>query len=151
MATRELTGRKVLLIFVCFFGVIISVNFLLAFQAVSTFPGVEARNSYQASQTFEADRAAQLALGWDVSAGIEGEEFVLRITGPDGEPVRAAELTATLGRATHVNDDRTPQFAYYNGAYRAAEELGPGNWNLRMRAVAEDGTPFRQRIVIYVR
>ena len=151
MATRELTGRKVLLIFVSFFGVVFAVNFLLAYQAVATFPGVEARNSYQASQTFEADRSAQLALGWDVSAELEGEELVLRIIGPDGQPVQVAELTATLGRATHVNDDRTPQFAYYNGAYRAAEPLGPGNWNLRMHAVAEDGTPFRQRIVIYVR
>lgn len=151
MATRELTGRKVFLIFVSFFGVVFAVNFLLAFQAVSTFPGVEARNSYQASQTFEADRAAQLALGWEVSAGLEGEDLVLRILGPDGRPVRVAELTATLGRATHVNEDRVPQFAYYNGAYRAAEQLGPGNWNLRMRAVADDGTPFRQRIVIHVR
>lgn len=151
MATRELTGRKVLLIFVSFFGVVFAVNFLLAYQAVATFPGVEARNSYQASQTFEADRSAQLALGWDVSAELEGEELVLRIIGPDGQPVQVAELTATLGRATHVNDDRTPQFAYYNGAYRAAEPLGSGNWNLRMHAVAEDGTPFRQRIVIYVR
>lgn len=151
MATRELTGRKVLLIFVSFFGVVFAVNFLLAYQAVATFPGVEARNSYQASQTFEADRSAQLALGWDVSAGLEGEELVLRIIGPDGQPVQVAELTATLGRATHVNDDRTPQFAYYNGAYRATEPLGSGNWNLRMHAVAEDGTPFRQRIVIYVR
>ena len=151
MATRELTGRKVLLIFVSFFGVVFAVNFLLAYQAVATFPGVEARNSYQASQTFEADRSAQLALGWDVSAELEGEELVLRIIGPDGQPVQVAELAATLGRATHVNDDRSPQFAYYNGAYRAAEPLGPGNWNLRMHAVAEDGTPFRQRIVIYVR
>lgn len=151
MATRELTGRKVLLIFVSFFGVVFAVNFLLAYQAVATFPGVEARNSYQASQTFEADRTAQLALGWDVSAVVEGEDLVLRIIGPDGKPVRVDDLTATLGRATHVNEDRIPQFAYYNGAYRAAETLGPGNWNLRMRAVAEDGTTFRQRIVIHVR
>ena len=151
MATRELTGRKVLLIFGGFFGVVFAVNFLLAYQAVATFPGVEARNSYQASQTFEADRSAQLALGWDVSAELEGEDLVLRIIGRDGRPVRVEELTATLGRATNVSEDRMPQFAYYNGAYRATEPLGPGNWNLRMRAVAEDGTPFRQRIVIHVR
>ena len=151
MATRELTGRKVFLIFAGFFGVIISVNLVLAFQAVATFPGVEARNSYQASQTFEAERSAQLALGWDVSAAIEGEELVLRISDAQGRPVQVAQLDATLGRATHVNDDRVPGFVYRNGAYRAPETLGPGNWNLRMRAVAEDGTPFRQRIVVYVR
>jgi nitrogen fixation protein FixH len=54
----EMTGRKVLAITVSAFGVIIAVNFLLAYKAVSTFPGLEVPNSYVASQTFDADRAA---------------------------------------------------------------------------------------------
>ena len=38
---RELTGRKVLLIFVIAFGVIIGVNVFMAVNAVRTFPGLE--------------------------------------------------------------------------------------------------------------
>jgi len=151
MATREITGRHVLFFTTGAFGIIIAVNFFMAYSAVSTFPGVEAKNSYVASQSFQADRAAQEALGWDVRAEAENGELVLSITGADGAPVEVADLNATLGRATHVHDDRTPEFVWRDGAYVAPADLGPGNWNLRMTAVAADGTPFRQRVVIYVK
>ena len=49
-----LTGRKVLLIAVVAFGVIIGVNVLMAVKAISTFPGLEVQNSYVASQVFDA-------------------------------------------------------------------------------------------------
>jgi nitrogen fixation protein FixH len=151
MTGKPLTGRKVFLITASAFSVIIAVNLTLAFQAVGTFPGLETKNSYVASQRFDADRAAQEALGWDVALGYEAGNVRLSITGPDGAPVEATTLDATLGRATHVNDDMTPAFVFDGSAYVAPADLGPGNWNLRMRATAEDGTEFRQRIVLYVR
>lgn len=148
---REITGRKVLIGFVSAFGVILTANLTLAFNAVSTFPGIETRNSYTASQNFDRKRAAQLALGWDVTAEIVGDELLLSITDAQGRPVRPAELNAILGKATHVKADTKPAFDYVNGIHVAPVTAGPGNWNLRMKAVAEDGTPFEQRIVIYVR
>lgn len=151
MATREITGRQVLFFTSGAFGIIIAVNLFMAYSAVSTFPGVEAKNSYAASQTFQAERAAQEALGWNVQAVAEDGELVLSITGADGAPVQVASLEATLGRATHVNDDQFPVFQWRDGAYVAPADLGAGNWNLRMTAVAEDGTPFRQRVIIYVK
>ena len=42
---RELTGRHVLAITLTAFGVIIAVNLMMAFKAVSTFPGLETPNS----------------------------------------------------------------------------------------------------------
>jgi nitrogen fixation protein FixH len=148
---REITGRKVLIGFVSAFGVILTANLTLAFNAISTFPGVETRNSYTASQNFDRKRSAQLALGWDVSAEIAGGELRLSITDPQGRPVNPAAINATLGKATHVKADMTPDFAFVNGVHVAPVTAEPGNWNLRMKAVAEDGTPFEQRIVIYVR
>ena len=56
---RTLTGWHVFAIFVGCFSVIITVNLTLAFQAVNTFPGLVTKNSYIASQSFDADRAAQ--------------------------------------------------------------------------------------------
>ena len=35
------------------------------------------KNSYVASQSFDKDRAAQLALAWDVTAKVEGDQLVL--------------------------------------------------------------------------
>ncbi len=57
-----ITGFKVLMFAVAAFGTIIAVNVFMAYKAVSTFPGLEVANSYVASQTFDADRAAQEAL-----------------------------------------------------------------------------------------
>lgn len=150
MTSKPLTGRKVFLIIASAFAVIITVNLTLAFQAVATFPGVETRNSYVASQGFQEKRDAQEALGWTATADVERGELALAFIGPDGAPVAPEIVSATLGRATHVHDDRTPDFVWRDGAYRAPVDLGPGNWNLRLVAEAEDGTLFQRRFPIYV-
>ncbi len=145
-----LTGRKVFFGMAAAFGIIISVNLFLAYSAIKTFPGLEVKNSYVASQNFDADRAAQLALGWDVSADVTDEELHLFINDANGTPVEVAELEATFGRATSVRDDQTPDFTFTGTHYAAPVTTADGNWNLRMVAVAEDGTVFRQRVVVLV-
>ena len=143
---RTLTGWHVLAIFVGCFGVIIAVNLTLAFQAVSTFPGLVTKNSYVASQKFEADRAAQNGLGWTIETALVADELTLRITGTDGQPVQPAIVKATLGRATHVADDLIPAFAWTGEAFKAAAPVDAGYWTLWLEMTAEDGTAFRRRI-----
>ncbi|MCP5038528.1 MAG: FixH family protein [Rhodobacteraceae bacterium] len=149
---KELTGRKVLAITVGFFAVIISVNLYMAFMAVGTFPGLEVKNSYVASQQFDRNRTAQLALGWEVTARIESDELLLSIVDADGVSVVPSQIDATLGRATHLRDDQVLAFTRgQDGVYRAdVGVLAGGNWNLRLKAHAADGTMFQQRIVIYI-
>ena len=147
----QITGRKVLIIAVSSFGVILAANLTLAFNAVSTFPGLEVDNSFVASQNFNQELAEQLALGWEVRASHRDGELALSITDSDGAPVRVAHLDAVLGAATHVRDDQVPDFRFIDGAYRAPVDIGPGNWNIRMHAVAADGTEFRQRVVLHLR
>ncbi|GFE51129.1 RdxH [Roseobacter cerasinus] len=149
-ASKQLTGRHVALIFVSAFTVIIGVNLTLAYKALSTFPGLEVKNSYVASQHFDENRTAQQALGWSVLAQARGDQVVLSITDRAGQPVQVAELDATLGRATHVRDDQAPEFVFDGAAYVAPAVLTPGNWNLRMKAVAADGTVFQQRVILHV-
>lgn len=150
MATKEFTGKKAAAVFVGAFTVIIGVNLVLAFSAVKTFPGLEVKNSYVASQEFDIKRDAQTALGWNVSAKASGGLLVLSITDQNGWPVEVALLEATLGRATHVKDDVEPDFHFDGSAYVAPMELKKGNWNIRMKAVAKDGTEFIQRVVLHV-
>ena len=147
--TRELTGRHVLIGFVVAFGIIISVNIALAVNAVRTFPGLEVKNSYVASQEFDESRAAQEALGWEVSAKVVGGELILTIDDANG-PVQPAIEKAIFGRATSVRDDQVPEFAHNGTAFAAPVMSDGGNWNLRIEARAEDGTLFRQRIVVNV-
>ena len=103
-ADRPLTGARVAAMFVGGFGVIVAANVALAVSAVRTFPGVETRNVYALGQTFEADRAARDALGWDVSGTLDGDRLRLAVTGPRGG-VRPEIVTATFGRATTTARD----------------------------------------------
>ena len=123
----------------------------MAVNAVKTFPGLEVKNSYVASQEFDQRRSAQEALGWSVYASSQGDQLRLEITDADGKPVEVAKLSATLGRATHVQDDQQPEFTFDGQAYVAPAELGPGNWNIRLVARAKDGTEFTQRVILHVR
>ncbi|WP_298839911.1 FixH family protein [uncultured Roseobacter sp.] len=148
--TRELKGRHVAMIFGVAFSVIIAVNLTLAFSAVKTFPGLEVKNSYVASQQFDENRTAQQALGWTVRASALGDKVTLSITDNTGKPVEVSSLDATLGRATHVRDDQRPDFVFDGDAYVAAAALAPGNWNIRMVARNADGTEFRQRVILQV-
>jgi len=147
---RKFTGWHALAIFGGCFAVIISVNLTLAYNAVSTFPGVEVKNSYVASQSFDDRRADQESLGWTVRADAKGGLLILSITDAEGRPVQAGSLDAVLGRATHVQDDRAPEFSFDGRAYVARESLKPGNWNIRMKATSLDGIPFEQRVVLHV-
>ncbi len=145
--STEIKGWHVFAGFACAFGIIIAVNLTLAFNAVRTFPGLEVRNSYVASQSFDRARAAQVALNWDVSAELAGDALVLRIH-EDGRAIAPLIEAATFGRATHVGQDQTPVFEFDGTALRATVQAGPGNWNLRLRARAEDGTLFQQRVIV---
>lgn len=144
---REIKGWHVLAVFAGAFGVIITVNLILAVQAVRTFPGLEVSNSYVASQSFEADRAAQIGLGWEVSARLEGDVLVLTFA-RDGSPISPTIESAVFGRATSVAQDQAPEFVFDGTAFVAPVQAGPGNWNLRIRALSADGTLFQRRIVV---
>lgn len=146
---RTLNGWHVLAMFTLGFGIIISVNLTLAVNAVRTFPGLEVKNSYVASQGFDRDRAAQEALGWDVSANLQGDRLVLRFSAK-GQPVAPEIETAVFGRATSIVADQTPHFVFDGSAFVAPVHAGAGNWNLRIVARADDGTRFQQRLIVGV-
>lgn len=142
---QRITGRAVLGTFVALFGVIIVVNVFMAYKAIGTFPGLEVKNSYVASQNFDADRAAQVALGWTVEHDYRDGvmSFVLRDS--HGMPAPVKTFTATVGRTTHMREDVTPEWFYEGGTFTAPIALAPGNWLIHLEATAPDGTAFRQR------
>lgn len=144
---KPITGWHITALFVLGFGIIISVNVLLAFKAVSTFPGLEVKNSYIASQKFDQKRISQQALNWDVHADLIGEQVVLSITSK-GQPVKANITKALFGRATHTGQDQNLNFRFDGQNYTAPVIAGTGNWNLRLTAYAADGTEFQQRVII---
>lgn len=149
--TVTLTGWHVFAMFVGAFAVIIGVNLTLAFQAVATFPGLVTSNSYVSSQEFDADRAAQDGLGWDVNAQVTDGALHLTITDAADAPVQPKVITATLGRATHVADDVTPVFVWDGTQLSAPVTVEAGYWTLWLNLEAADGTPFRRRIPMQIK
>lgn len=146
-----LTGRKVFMILAGFFGTIIGVNLFMAYMAIGTFPGMDVKNSYVASQSFDDDRAAQLALGWDISVSYQEGELQVVVVDEAGQPADVAKLDALVGRPTHVRDDQSPEFQQRQGVFKARVTLAPGLWNLRLNATSLDGTPFKQRLTFNVK
>ncbi|THD83475.1 nitrogen fixation protein FixH [Aliigemmobacter aestuarii] len=149
----EITGRKVLIFTVTAFGIIIAVNVVMAWKAISTFPGLEVKNSYVASQTFDAERAAQASLGWTLAHDYDAAAGELRLTFSDrqGAPVEVQDLSVLVGRTTMADEDRRPEFVRHLGAYSAPVALAPGKWMLHVKARAADGTAFQQRIDLFVK
>ena len=147
--TREFKGWHMAMITVSAFAVIIAVNGVMAWKAISTFPGLEVTSSYLASQDFDADKAAQLALGWTLKPSYDQVTGQVRLDFLDrtGQPVVLKDLDVLIGRPTESKDDRRPTFTVAaDGAYVATEALGTGKWMMQVHAHAADGTLFQQRL-----
>jgi nitrogen fixation protein FixH len=71
---KPLTGRKVLLMLVAFFGVVIGVNLVMMTLAIQTLPSTEVDSAYSASLAYEKEIATareQTARNWKVDAHVE--------------------------------------------------------------------------------
>lgn len=150
---REFKGWHMLAITVSAFAVIVAVNVGMAWKAISTFPGLEVTSSYLASQDFDAEKAAQLALGWTLTPAYDQATGAIRLafTDASGKPVTLQDLTVVVGRPTEAKDDRSPVFTQGpDGAYAAQEDLAQGKWIMHVTAHAKDGTLFRQRLSFMV-
>ncbi|WP_378942803.1 FixH family protein [Paracoccus sp. R86501] len=143
----ELTGRHVAAMFVGGFSIIIAVNLLLATKAVSTFPGLEVPNSYVASQSFDARRDAQNALGWTSRVNYRDGLLAIVVLDLDGNPAPIRDLTAHIGRPTEARDDIALAL---DAKGRVAVDLAQGMWRLDLAGHADDGTPYQRAIPLKV-
>lgn len=148
---KPLTGRHVLAITVSAFAVIIGVNLVMAFKAVSTFPGLEVQSSYVAGQGFNARRNAQAALGWAVVPRYAEGVLRLDIHTADGRPVEAEALSVLIGRTTTASEDSAPPLTWVRDHYQAAVTLQQGLWMMKLSARAKDGTEVETRVDFWVK
>lgn len=142
MSAKPLTGRKVLAILCGAFGVIVAANLAMLVAATGSFPGLVVKNSYVASQGWDARTAAQRALGWQAAVVHDGSALKVTLSGADGAPVRGLRVTAVVGRPASGREDMTLALAERGGAYAAPLALGPGLWRVAVTATAGDGARF---------
>lgn len=143
MSGRPLTGRKVLVIALASFGVVLAANVTMMFFALDGFPGLVERNPYVAAQKFDAEVKAERALGWSFDADWSGGELRVSARDAAGEPLAGLEVTAVVGRPATDVDDRRVVLSGKDGQYRAPVDLPAGRWRIDILARRGDGAVFR--------
>lgn len=137
-------GAHFAAIMVAFFGVIVTVNLVMARMAGATFGGVVVDNSYVASQHFnrwldEAD--SERALGWKADMRRDADDRLsVEVTGLSDSP---GSLTAIarhpLGRAP----DLALRFKRLeDGRFLSLRPLPTGRWRVRV-VVQSEGRIWR--------
>ena len=154
-AKREFrfTGLHMLACMAAFFGVIIAVNITMATFATSSWTGLVVKNSYVASQKFNAELAeaeAQAALGWTSQLSYQGQQLTFDLRDDAGKVLSPSVVMLSLGRpAFEQKDQQIELTANAAGGYETAITLDNGTWMMRVDAVIGDQT-YRRDLRLFV-
>lgn len=149
------TGWHMLFLMVAFFGTIITVNMILVFRAVGSYPGVDTEQSYRQglayNDTLEA-RAQQRRLEWNADVSVTAErKIILILTDKNNLPVRGLTVVGLLKHPTTTELDVELRFTHnaQTGQYEAqlSQDLVGKKWLLTKAVYAnansntKTGTP----------
>jgi|ETNmetMinimDraft_4_1059912.scaffolds.fasta_scaffold51443_2 nitrogen fixation protein FixH len=145
-----LTGKHVLIGTSCGFALIISVNLVLAYFAVTTFPGLETTNSYLTSKQFNTIEKKQRELGWKTNIHYADEKITLVILDKNNNFIFPKNLNIRLGKATTDREDTSLIPIKSQDSFIINHKLIPGNWLVFIEAVNHEQTIYKQRINLIV-
>ncbi len=134
MTTRVhgFTGRHMLLTTCAFFGVIITVNFTMAYLASSSWSGLVVENTYVASQQFNSKAEAMKAMaasGIVGSLSFKDDAIHYDIRNRDGSPADVDEVTANFKRPVGDHEDFQVTLARTSaGRFQAVHPVAAGDW-----------------------
>ena len=145
-AVRPFTGRRMALIIVAFFGVVISVNVTMAVFASTTFGGKVVDNSYVATQRFIGwleEARAQERLGWSETVRLGSDRHVELDLSHAAAPLAGATIEAEARHPVGREDDVALRFSEVApGRYRSEQALPPGRWRI-LFVIAANGAEKR--------
>lgn len=129
---RTFTGWHMLAVMVAFFGVVISVNVLMAYYATTSWSGILAKNTYVASQDFNkkaAEARAWAAKGYAGDLEVAGGRVIFRLNGPADEIAAVDSVTALFHRPVGEDQDFTLTLVKTGeGRYTTEHAVAPGPW-----------------------
>lgn len=130
------TGWHMMACMAAFFGVIISVNLFMATLAYSSWTGLVVKNSYVASQHFNAKLLAaekQKKRGWRSAIEFHNDEFEIQLYGKNAEKLILTNVELFVGRPAFEHKDRLIKLEHLmDGVYRTKLFLGFGEWDVRI-------------------
>lgn len=149
---KPLSGGMVFRWLAAAFGLIVGVNAVMIFLALTSFSGETETKSYAAGLDYNqtlARVAAQKSLGWRVSGGVapmDGGVIKVAVTLTDaaGKPIDGLDAVATFMRPTVEGADFTIALAGQGGGLYTATATPalPGRWHVRAAFVHGDAEPF---------
>jgi nitrogen fixation protein FixH len=152
--SRPFTGWHMLAILVAFFGVIISVNLLMASYASSSWSGLISKDTYVASQDFNI--AAAKARRWEAE-GFSGKFTVrdnileYRLKGPAAAVGHLTEISAIFHRPVGDKQDFTIKLTKTSdGNFTSGHNLPVGQWIVDLAAIDKGDTVFHEAERIYI-
>jgi nitrogen fixation protein FixH len=159
-APKPLTGTKVFLMLVAFFGVVIGVNVTLAKLAIATLPGTDVDSPYAAGLTYDREISAaqdQAARKWQVNAHIArrtdgGATLQVEARDAAGRPMTGLKFGGRLERPTDKRADLAVDLTEAGiGIYRGdTASVAPGQWDLVIEGEAQGMRVFlsRNRVIL---
>lgn len=139
-------------VFVGMLGLVIAVNGVLIWQALSTFTGVTVGRAYDRGRAYNdvlAEAARQERLGWQAVVGFSGEALSIRVSDKDGAPVPGV-LRGSLERPLSGETRALAIEAEGPGVWRGTSaNLARGQWEAKLVLTGPDGREFdiRERVI----
>jgi len=156
----KLTGLKVLAILIGFFGVIMGVNFVMAYYAIHTFSGMQTEKPYESGLAYNraiADAKAQVSRGWHVDAQVErlaDQSVAIAVVMKDAQSAPIHDVTVLAALRSPIDsklDHNLTLITDQKGAYRGTVDAAAGQWDLEIIAEQAGVTVFKSinRVIIH--
>jgi nitrogen fixation protein FixH len=134
-------------------ALVVVVNGIMAYYAISTFTGVTVPRAYERGRGYEqvlAEAARQDALGWKAEVTLAGGALSVVATDRDGRAI-PGRIEGVLLRPLDGSEVPLDFVARSTGRWAAeALALQRGQWEARLTLYGPDGTPFdiRHRLIV---
>ncbi|APG84807.1 FixH family protein [Sinorhizobium americanum] len=147
---RGFTGWHMAAVMALFFGTIISVNFVMAWNASRSWSGLVVENTYIASQQFNGKMAEARSFQANGLAGrLRAEPGAIRyVLTRKGEPAQQIDrVVAVFKRPVEQHEDLQVEFDRQGqGAFLATKRLKPGQWIADLTAISGGAVVYRQAV-----
>ncbi|MGB3814364.1 MAG: FixH family protein [Shinella sp.] len=148
------TGWHMAGVMVLFFGTIITVNLIMAWNASNSWSGLVVQNTYVASQQFNgkvAEARALAASGIEGELAIEGARITYRVVDAKGAPLAADEVLAVFKRPVDERKDFTVALMPDgSGLFVSEREVPAGQWIIDISTKNDGGKVFHQTLRMVV-
>ena len=144
------TGWHMMAVMVLFFGTIITVNLIMAWNASHSWSGLVVQNTYVASQQFNGKVALAKELaasGIEGNLTIEDSRIAYRIVDAKGAPLLADDVLAVFKSPVDERKDFTVVLVPAGqGLFAAERDVPAGQWIVDIGTTRDGAKVFHQTL-----